>query len=178
MEKIIIAMLAATCFLAGCEAPEDHGQSVRLATTNFQAAFQATQAVLAQDYIIARADAAQGRIETQPKIVTKTGKDRQLGSLISSGAVQYYRRTIRCFLTHDAGGVEVRVAAALQRESGTQAREQLAGREGLTENKMSTENGWRQSGGAADKDYWADVGPDPEAERAILKKIEERLGEK
>ena len=70
------------------------------------------------------------------------------------------------------------MAAALQRESGTQAQEQLAGREGLTENKMSTENGWRQSGGAADKDYWADVGPDTEAEQAILKKIEERLGEK
>jgi hypothetical protein len=174
MGKIIIGVVAAACFLAGCEAPEDHGQTVRLEKANFQAAFQATQEVLAQDYVVARADAGTGRIETQPKMVTRTGKDRQLGALISSGAAQYYRRTVRCFLTHDASGVEVRVAAALQRESGTQEQVQQAGREGVGSDRMNETPGW-QPGAAADI-YWVDVGPDAEAERAILKKIEDRVG--
>jgi hypothetical protein len=172
--KMIIGVMAAACLLAGCEAPADNGQTVRLGTTDYQAAFQAAQQVLEKEYVIAKADFVQGRIETKPKMVPRTGKDRRLGALISGGEVQYYRRTVRCFVTREAGGIEVRVAAELERESGAQAQQQLVGREGLGADKMSTESGWRQPGMAADV-YWADVGPDAEAESSILKKIEDRV---
>jgi len=173
MGKALLAVLAVAA-VSGCQAQQDAWQSAVLAPANLKAAFEAARTVISEDYVIARADEAQGRIETRPLPVHKTGDERSLGAYLSSGDVQNYRRTVRCRLDPGHAGVVIRLTANLQREGTSQAEALLITSEGADARQAGAERRWRYLDQHRTS-YWADVGRDRDVEADLLRRIRARF---
>ncbi len=161
--------------LAGCQGPAEW-QSIVLPTTDRMQAFNAARDVLSQQYIIATADPALGKIQTRPLAVPRRGKDRRPGAYITSGQVQNYRRTVTCWITQAESSAHVRLTAALQRESTSQAATLIIGTEGGDRRQAGAEPQWRHLDDRQ-ATYWADVGRDTKAEADLLQRIRRRVGD-
>ena len=111
--------------------------------SDFSPVSNAARDVLSQDYIIASADPALGKIQTRPLAVPRRGKDRRPGAYLTSGKVQNFRRTVTCWITGAEGNIRLRLAAALQRESTSQAATLIIGTEGGDRRRAGAEPGWR-----------------------------------
>lgn len=172
MKTLPIVALAVT-LLAGCQGPAQW-QSIVLPTTDRLQAFDAARDVLSQEYIIASADPALGKIQTRPLAVPRRGKDRRPGAYLSSGAVQNFRRTVTCWVTGAEGNVRVRLVAALQRESTSQAATLIIGTQGGDRRGAGAEPQWRYLDDRQ-ATYWADLGRDTKTETDLLRRIRERV---
>jgi len=169
-----LLMVVAAVAVAGCQSREGAWQSGVLPTSDVRTAFETARAVLAEDYIIARADEAIGRIETRPLLIPKTGSDRKLGAYLSSGDVQNYRRVVVCRIEPGEAGVVIRLAANVQREGTSQAEALLVTSEGGDARQAGAERRWRYLDEQRTT-YWADVGRDRDVEADLLKRIRARL---
>jgi hypothetical protein len=172
-----VSIVAVTALLmAGCQAQSEAWESTVLLQTSAAAAFVAARDVLAEDYLVARADETAGAIDTRPLAVRKTGAERKAGAYVSSGEVQNFRRIVRCRIEGGQAGAVVRLAAHLQREGTSQADALLIGVEGADERTAGAERRWRHLD-PRQTSYWADVGRDREAEADLLRRIRERVRE-
>jgi len=161
--------------LAGCRGPAEW-QSIVLPTTDRLQAFNAARDVLNKEYIIATADPALGKIQTRPLAAPRRGKDRRLGAYLTSGQVQNYRRTVTCWIAQAEGSAQVRLVAALERESTSQAATLIVGTDGGDRRGAGAEPEWRYLDDRR-ATYWADVGRDTKAEADLLQRIRRRVGD-
>jgi len=171
--KTLPVVFLMVAILAGCQGP-DQWQSIVLPTTDRLQAFNAARDVLNKEYIIATADPALGKIQTRPLAAPRRGKDRRLGAYLTSGQVQNYRRTVTCWIAHTESGAQVRLTAALQRESTSQAATLIVGTDGGDRRQAGAEPQWRYLDDRQST-YWADVGRDTKAEADLLQRIRERV---
>lgn len=169
-----LAALMVLGALAGCQGEQAAWQSMTLPTTDLPAAFDAAQQVLAEDYTLARASVSEGRIETRPLMIGKTGSDRKLGAYLSSGDTQMYRRIVVCRIEGGQGGTVVYIAANLQREGTSQAETLLISSEGGDDRQAGAERRWRYLDEKR-ASYWADIGREREVETDLLGRIREKV---
>ena len=167
---------AAALALGGCADQDMEWQAAALPTQDYQLACQAAQAVLSEEYVLEKASFTEGVFVTRPLLVQKTGKERQLGAYISSGAVQNFRRTVRAEVDRGTDNVVVRVNAALERESTPQAETLAVGTEGGDRRQAGAEREYKYVEGYRSA-YWAPVGRDTAAEQDLLARIQAKLQE-
>jgi hypothetical protein len=175
--KTAFTLAATLCILAGCQGPAIDWQSELLPTPDLQTGYQAALDVISKDYVVERASFADGKIETRPLIVEKTGNERQLGAYISSGRVQNFRRIITCWIERAPPDLQVRVRAVLQREGTAQAETLfIEQQEGADRRAAGAEGQWRHLD-VSRTSYWANVGRDQEVEKQLLSRILARVQE-
>jgi len=159
--------------LAGC-ASHEPWQSMVFVATDRDLAFDAALAVLGEDYLIAQSDRASGEIRTRPLMVPRRGTARAAGAYLSSGDIQNVRRTVTCWVDRGEGSARVRLRAALERESTSQAATLVIGTEGGDMRGAGEEPQWRHLD-RNQSTYWADIGRDTQAETELLRRIGERI---
>lgn len=172
MTRLVLPLVCAA-LLAGCQA-DMAWQSMPLPGTDTDQAFQAAKAVLAEDYLLARADPQTGLIETLPLRFQKTGSERTLGAYLSSGDSQSFRRTVTCRVGRMAGGTLVEIHCNLEREGTSQAQTLIIETEGADHRMAGAERRWEEAE-PHKATYWADIGRDEAAETLLLERIRQRL---
>jgi hypothetical protein len=175
--KRLLLVLVAAALGAGCEGAATRAwQSAELPTHDRQRAFDSARGVLAGHFEIARANYAQGTIETKPQVF-----DRERSGTLADlrGAGGRWRRTVSFELSRGGLAMTGRAAVRLEREA-TAAAVAIAesgGYEPVAADGPPSRLPGAQPGAKTGGDVWVEVGYDAPLAREILAEIAQQIAQ-